>query len=294
MQTEGAETPPLSVIMPLMSQNKIKTTETKIEITEQMIQKWYPLIAIPCYDQQLTEPFFMSTMKMVMGFKGIGLNFAIATISDSLITRARNQLVAKFMANPDFTHLMFIDADIGFDSEDIIKLLWHDKDVMTAAYPIKEIRWDVISDLVKDGHPSNELLSKSLRYVVNPVKDGSGHVKVDNGALNIYDAGTGFMLIKREVFVKMFDSYPELKYKDDTGSLNKDEREQTYALFNSYIDDDGRLLSEDYGFCRYWQKLGGSVWVDPTVRLSHLGRMKYTGKMIDYINIIESEFSPEE
>lgn len=228
----------------------------------------------------------MSTVKMVMGFKSIGLRFAISTLSDSLITRARNQLVAKFMANPDFTHLMFIDADIGFDSEDILKLLWHDKGVMTGAYPIKDINWSKITKLVQSGCEEEDLLSKSLRYVVNPVQDKSGSVEVDNGALSIYDAGTGFMLIKREVFEKMFEEYPHLKYKDDTGSLKGEELNNTYALFNSYVDDDGRLLSEDYGFCRYWQKMGGSIWVDPTIELTHIGRMRYTGKMIDYLDQI--------
>lgn len=264
----------------------IERESQKIEITQDQVNSWYPLIAIPCYDQLVTEPFFMSVMKMVVGFKSIGLNFAISTVSDSLITRARNTLVAKFMAVPGFTHLIFIDADIGFESEDVLKLLWHDQDVMTAAYPIKDIRWPKIVDLVNKGVETEDLLSKSLRYVVNPVKSSSGSVEIEKGALSIYDAGTGFMLIKKSVFVDMFDAYPELKYKDDTGSLSEEERKYTYALFNSYIDKDGRLLSEDYGFCRYWQNIGGKIWVDPTVELSHLGRMKYTGKMIDYLDTI--------
>lgn len=268
----------------------IERTNKKIEITNSDISKWYPMIAVPCYDQMVTEPFFMSMMKVVMGFKSIGLNFAISTLSDSLITRARNQLVAKFMAVPEFTHILFIDADIGFESEEVLKLLWHDKDVMTAAYPIKEIRWNKVADLIKKDVPVNEVLSKSLRYVVNPVKDKEGVIQVDNGALSIYDAGTGFMLIKRSVFEKMFEHYKGLKYKDDTGSLVGKEKDNTYALFNSYVDSDGRLLSEDYGFCRYWQNMGGSIWVDPTIELSHLGRMKYQGQMIDYL---EANFSDE-
>lgn len=268
----------------------IERSEKKIEITQDQVSSWYPLIAVPCYDQLVTEPFFMSIMKLVIGFKSIGLNFAISTVSDSLISRSRNTLVSKFMAVPEFTHLLFIDADIGFESENVLKLLWHEKDVMTAAYPIKDIRWPTIVDLVNKGESVENLLSKSLRYVVNPIKDKSGSIEIDNGALKIYDAGTGFMLIKKSVFVDMFKTYPELKYQDDTGSLSDEEKKYTYALFNSYIDDDGRFLSEDYGFCRYLQKMGGSIWVDPTIELSHLGRIKYTGKMVDYLdNIIVSE-----
>lgn len=264
----------------------IERVEQKIEITSEQIDGWYPLIAVPCYDQQVTEPFFMSSIKMAMGFKEIGINFAISTISDSLINRARNNLVAKFLSNSEFTHLMFIDADIGFDYEDIVKMLWHDKDVITGSYPIKSINWEKVEKLVKAGTPTGSLMPKSLRYVINPVKDRTGEVVVDNGALNIYDAGTGFMLIKREVFMRMIEEYPHLKFKDDTGSLSQEEKKWTYAFFDSYIDDDGRYLSEDYGFCRYWQKIGGTIWVDPSIDMLHLGRMRYEGRMLDYLETI--------
>ena len=178
------------------------------------------------------------------------------------------------------------DADIGFDYEDIIKMLWHDKDIMTGSYPIKNIRWDKVSQLVKQDVEPKDLMAKSLRYVINPVKDRRGVVEVDNGAINIYDAGTGFMLIKREVIEKMIEEYPHLKFKDDTGSLSEEEKKWTYAFFNSYIDTDGRFLSEDYGFCRYWQDMGGSVWVDPTIDMLHLGRMKFEGRMMDFLETI--------
>lgn len=279
--------PPLfSCILACMNDSEIETEEQNIEITSDQIESWYPMIAVPCYDQQVTEPFFMSMMKTVMQFKEYGLNFAVSTVSDSLITRGRNSLVAKFLANPEFTHLMFIDADIGFDPADIMKMLWHDKDIITGSYPIKNIDWDKISSLVKSGEPTPNLMSKSLRYVVNPVKGRSGEVIVDNGAIRIYDAGTGFMLIKREVFLKLIENYPNLRYKDDTGSLSKEEMEWTYNLFSDYIDEDGRLLSEDYGFCRFWQNIGGEVWVDPAIDMLHLGRMRYSGRMLDFLQTV--------
>lgn len=261
----------------------LEKIDKTIEITHDQIKSWRPLIAIPCYDQLVTEPFFMSMMKLSVSFNRLGLEFGISTVSDSLISRARNQLIAKFMADPIFTHVIFIDADIGFDPNDILKMLWHDKDVMTGAYPIKDVPWDKVSELVNSGVSHKDVLSKSLRYVVNPVRGNRGEIEVDNGALNIYDAGTGFMLIKRNVFERMFEEYPHLKYKDDTGSLAGEELNNTYALFNSYIDNDGRFLSEDYGFCRYWQDMGGKIWVDPNIELTHIGRMRYTGRLIDYI-----------
>lgn len=272
----------------------LTTEEQQIEITSDQIKDWHPLFAFPCYDQQITEPFFMSMIKTVVSFKDIGLKFSISTISDSLISRARNQLVAKFMANKEFTHLFFVDVDLGFNPDDILKMLWHDKEIVTGAYPIKDINWGKVEQAVKSGVEKEKLLDKSVRFVVNPVNTGQNTVKVDNGAISVYDAGTGFMMIKRSVFEKMFEQYPYLKYNDDTGVLNKEERNHSYALFNSYVDKDNqRFLSEDYGFCRYWQDMGGEIWTDPTIELSHLGRMKYTGKLIDFLIDASKDMSSE-
>ena len=256
-----------------------------IEVNNEQLSKWNVLFAIPCYDQQISEPTMMSLIKTIMYFRDHGIKFAVATITDSLINRARNSMAAKFMAQSNLTHMMFIDADIAWEPEDIIKMLWHEKEIMTGAYPIKSINWENVEKNVKAGMPSDKLLSNSLRYVVNAVKDKDNNkLNVVNGAIEIFDAGTGFMLLKREVFTKLIEAYPHLKYNDDTGSLNDEERKWTYAFFNSYIDTHlNRFLSEDYGFCRYYQDIGGKVWVDPAIKMTHLGRMKYEGTMMSFL-----------
>jgi hypothetical protein len=256
-----------------------------IEINNEQLQSWNVLFAIPCYDQQISEPTVMSLIKTLMYFRQHNIKFAVATITDSLINRARNSMTAKFMAQEQLTHLMCIDADIAWEPEDIIKMLWHDKEIMTGAYPIKSINWESVKENVESGMPADQLLGSSLRYVVNTIKDGKNNsVNVSNGALEIFDAVTGFMLIKREVFTKLIEAYPNLKYSDDTGSLNDEEKKWTYAFFNSYIDPHlNRFLSEDYGFCRYWQEIGGKVWVEPAIKMGHLGRMKYEGTMLSFL-----------
>jgi len=270
----------------------INVAPQEINITSDEIANWYPMIALPCYDRQVTEPFFMSMIKLAMNFREYELKFAVSTFFDSLISRARNQLVAKFMANPDFTHLLFIDVDLAFNYEDILKMLWHDKEIVVGAYPIKEILWDKVVTHVNNGVPANEIAAKSTRFVVNTTGgEGVNTVRVDKGALSIYDAGTGFMLIKRSAFERMFAEYPELKYNDDTGALKGVERDYSYALFNSYVDPvDQRFLSEDYGFGRYWQKMGGEVWVDPSISLMHLGRFEYQGSMMNWL--VENSNNP--
>jgi hypothetical protein len=264
----------------------IEQQSGKISISRETIQKWNVFFAIPCYDSHVTEPFMMSFMQSLLYYKEIGLKYSVCTISDSLINRARNNLVAKFMANPDFTHFVFIDVDLQFDKEAILKLLWHDKDVITGSYPIKEINWDKVKTAAQENVDSQLLMENGTRYVVHLTKPGETQLNIDNGAIECYEAGTGFMVIKREVFEKMFKKYKKLKYNDDTGALKEEEKNYAYALFNSYVDETGRFLSEDYGFCRYWQKMGGKIWVDPTIKLTHFGRMKYVGNMINFLNRI--------
>jgi hypothetical protein len=264
----------------------VEEQQINITIPKEKLQEWNVFFALPCYDSHVTEPFMMSFLQTCLFFKEIGLKYSVCTISDSLINRARNNLVAKFMGNPDFTHMVFIDVDLQFDKEAILKLLWHEKDVMTASYPIKEINWDKVKEGASKDLEAKDLMEYATRYVVHMNKPGETQLNVENGAIECYEAGTGFMLIKRQVFDKMFKKYKKLKYKDDTGALHGEEVNNAYALFNSYVDDDGRFLSEDYGFCRYWQKMGGKIWVDPTINLTHFGRIKYTGKMLEFLKRI--------
>jgi len=262
--------------------NIFDATQT-VKITKEDMAKWKVLIAVPCYDQSVTESFMMSLLDSSIFQTRAGIQFSITTISDSLISRARNLLVAKFMAMKEYTHLMFIDADIGFPRDAIIRLLWHNKDIITASYPIKEIDWGKVEASVKAGVTGKDILEKSTRFVVNPIQVGQQEIEHDHGAISVYDAGTGFMLVKREAFEWLFSAYPHLKFVDDTRMLTEEENKYAFALFNSFVEND-RFLSEDYGFCRYWQMSGGKIWTDPTIGLTHVGRIKYSGTMVNQLN----------
>ncbi len=263
-----------------------KPVENKISISKEEIAAWNVYIAVPCYDSTVTEPFMMSLLKSMLTFTNIGLKTTVSTIADSLVSRARNMLVAKFMASSEHTHLLFIDADISFDADAILKLLWHDKEVIAAAYPVKEINWEKTEEMVKAGIPIKAAVKESARFAFSAIQPGQTKIDVSNGAISAYDLGTGFMLIKRETIEKMIEAHPELKYTDDTGSLSAEEQKYTYNFFNPHIDSRQRYLSEDYAFCRYWQQLGGKTWLDPSIDLVHTGRYRYSGSAQAYVNTI--------
>jgi len=214
-----------------------------------------PYIALPCYGGQLYESFFTSILKTISLFNKLGLNLCIDTLTnESLITRGRNSLVAKMMANETMpTHLIFIDVDIGFDETSIIKLLLADKDIVGGLYP-------------KKGLP--------ISYVVN----GIDNAKRENSLLQVKHIGTGFMCIKRNVIEKMFKKYKKLKYETEIG-LGKQYDKYTYALFDTMIDPETNdYLSEDYTFCKRWIGMGGEIWAETSIVLSHAGYYNFQGR----------------
>lgn len=260
--------------------------QRQIQINVEELRKNKFFIATPCYGGQLNEPYFRSVIKMMTFFNQHQVPLAFGTIAnESLVTRARNVLVAYFL-NSDYTHLLFIDADIEFQVEDVLKLYYHDRDVVVGAYPKKGVAWQRIKETMQDSNFKDKQLSdKEIAafgsdYAINFkfVDKEAKSVAVDRGVIKLHDAGTGFMMIKRDAILKMIKAYPELRYNNDVALGNTDLGDNFYALFDTMIDPiDRRYLSEDYTFCRRWQELGGDIWLDPSISLNHYGHFCFQG-----------------
>ena len=265
-----------------------KLLDAKIEIPVGLLREKHIFIATPCYGGQIGEPYFRSMMRLAILCNKYDIPYTISTLAnESLITRGRNTLVSFFMENKEATHLFFIDADIEFQPEDLLRMVAYDKPIVCGAYPKKAVNWHSIVEAARanpeetgetiEGHSSN--------YVVNFdfVKDDDGNrtpqVQITDNLVKLKDAGTGFMCIQREVFEKMFDAHPDLKYVNDINIDMKFEP-YMYSLFDTIIDPESRrYLSEDYTFCRRWQDLGGDVWLDPRTGLNHVGHYTFRGNI---------------
>ena len=246
-------------------------------------------IGTPCYGGMITADYFKSCLRLVNEAPKHNIQLQFGTIgNESLITRARNTLVQLFMDHSDYTHLLFIDADIGFSERTVMRMLELDEEVVTGVYPRKTIDWTKVIRKVKEKPDikENELLASSLQYNLN-VKNPE-HVEVKKGFIEVLDGATGFMLIKRQVFEKMAKAYPELKFKSDQ-HLNDphdktfnyhDNSNWNYAFFDTTVEPETkRYLSEDYAFCRLWQKIGGTVYADITSGLTHYGTYAFKGNV---------------
>ena len=209
---------------------------------------------IPCYGGQVTEPCFTSFLKFILIASRVGLNWSLDTmVNESLVTRARNNLMAKMMTNPAATHFMFIDADIRFQAESILEMIAADKDVIGGLYPKKSL---------------------PISYVIN-VEPGT---KIENNMFKVDTMGTGFMMFKRHVYEKLISAHPECKYVDDVG-LGKQFEPMMYSIFDTAIDEKGHYLSEDWLFCRRWSAIGGDIYAHANVLLNHSGFYEFAGDL---------------
>ena len=198
--------------------------------------------------------------------------------NESLITRARNALAHQFLKT-DCTHLMFIDADIRFNANDVIPMINADKDIICGIYPKKEINWYSVRKAIEGGVSNDELKWYTGAFVVN-LANYSGETTVPvNEPVEIWNGGTGFMLIKREVFEKLADTVPS--YINDVNDLAGNlKAEKILEFFATSIEPEtNRLLSEDYHFCRIWRQAGGTVWAAPWAHLAHIGSYIFEGAL---------------
>jgi len=221
--------------------------QTQIQVNLDYLKTTRVHICMPCYGGQLTESTFMSYIKWANTARQLGLDWTVETMTnESLISRARNTLTAKFLNTEGSTHLMFIDADIGWEPWHLLALLNHDKDVVGGLYPMKTL---------------------PVKWCVNGIP--GAREDDPSGLVEVTKTGTGFLLMKRHVFEKL-NAHPAVRtFKNDIGlDPVLDQYMKTY--FDTAVRE-GRYYSEDWTFCENWRDIGGSVFVDRRVLLKHTG-----------------------
>lgn len=257
-------------------------------------------IATPMYGGYNHGLFLKSALDLQATLLQYGIEHKFSFLfNESLIQRARNYLVDEFLQTTGrdgkpYTHLLFIDADIHYQPIDVLALLSLDKDIIAAPYPKKSINWRNIWRACKrllanekfDESKFDPHLLESLvgEYVFNLVP-GTPRFKTQE-PVEVMETGTGFMMVKREVFETYAKEYPHFSYKPDHKSGQFVGDRNIHAFFHCDIDpNSGRYLSEDYFFCQNWRAIGGKVWVCPWVKLQHIGTYGFNGNLQMISNI---------
>lgn len=233
-------------------------------------------LSTPCYGGLCLEKYMKSIIQLQMLLMREGVQLMLDTTeNESLVHRARNVSIGRFMQKTDADFFMFIDADVEFDAHSVLRLLNSGHDVSCAVYPKKVVMWDQAREAVENGDERNmALLSSSLVANIGATKRS-----VVNGFVEVLDGPTGFMMISREALNKMHEHYKDLNCKNDHQNRDFDEY---CAIFDCMIDPDSkRYLSEDYAFCRRWQQIGGKIYADCNTTLGHVGNLPFHGCLKD-------------
>lgn len=266
-------------------------------------QEYHPMLTIltPCFGGTVNINYTVSLIQTIQLFQQVQIPLGIEFCQqDSLICRARSNLVAKAMSEPRMTHFIFIDADISWQALDVLKLLLHNKNVVGGAYPLKNYNWNRL-----DGELGHENLrkwihenttnplwknisnEKCIRYHLvnyNIAFNSEESIEIHNNLTQVKRLATGFLMMKRTVIEHMIEENPNLKYKDNIGFLTKKDEPFAYAFFDSMVMD-GYYESEDFVFCNRWKSMGGTIYLDISVVLNHFGTECYAGNLLNSLGV---------
>lgn len=237
-------------------------------------------IATPMYGGIAKNNYTISMQNLVVKLSQAGHSIVTTTIgNESLITRARNTLAHKFMKS-DCDAMLFIDADHGWEAEDVVRMIESGKDFIGAIYPMKGLNWDNVRLAAATGMQNLEEYSGI--FAINLLAEDQEFNSQQ--PFKVRDIGTGMLFLTRKVFE---DLKPHCKqYKNNNvGNTGIEFNELVTEYFLTFIDENGILLSEDYALCRMWQNLGGEVWSAPWVRITHSGDYTFAGQFAKTVEL---------
>jgi hypothetical protein len=235
------------------------------------------VVATPCFSGQISVLYAASLLRLQQVLRSYrGLNFKVLfKDGDALITRARASLISQFLEDPEATHLLFVDSDIGFDAEQVLRLIQCGADVCAAIYPVKRIDWEKVKKTFETARANPA--AAALKYVFEV--DDPNAVTARAGFVKVHYAGTGFLMIRRAALERMCAHYPQLQFKRDHSIDAATTSNHRFALFECMIGEDGTYLSEDFAFCKRWTDMGGEIWADLNSKLDHVGPMAFCGDL---------------
>ncbi len=219
-------------------------------------------IATPCLDY-VTLPYHMAIANLIGYLVVNKINHRYGTISDSNLARSRAELATTAL-KIGATHILFIDSDMVFSPEYVMRILSHNLSVVAATYPKRKLNWEKIKTAIEKG--DSRYACQGEYTFVPSEKD----VAMKDVMLVKY-APAGFLLVKTEVLEKLNNTYPELKYN------STHHKSPAYALFDNLIDEDGTYLSTDYSFCKRLNNCNIPIYVDFSLKVNHVGQHVFEG-----------------
>lgn len=249
------------------------------------------IILTPCQESVCGTNYITSLMNTTNVLKQYNIQYQIDfCCNDRIVSRSRNNLVTGAMADSTMTHMLFIDAEVSWNPQDVLKLLIANKYIAGGICPLKKYNWMKLANdpsVVQTWasiQKENEMFQNyptalfiQHRLLEYNVALESNELKIENNLAEVKYIGCEFMMIKRETIDLLQKAFPSTKY------TNKNSPQvESYALFDCGVEEGG-YMSEDQMFCSRWQKLGGNIMVDVTINLSQSGSEHFNGSFLSSV-----------
>ena len=256
--------------------------------TKKVVKSKYSImICTPCHsDVTMHYTQALLELQQLCIKKGIRITFTL--LKSSLVTQGRNLCVSAFLES-NCTHMLFVDSDIYFRAESIIKMLDLDKELISIPYPLKTMMWDKLYKKWNDGEvKSAGDIHRWLNTYPMKVADAD-NITLDSGVMEVTHSPTGCMLIKRTVFDKMIEKYPDKNIVQKT-VINGEyvDRPHLWNFFDCIHDPETKTyLGEDFSFCKLWKDIGGTCYVYVNDPIIHVGEHQYEGCFRDELKLAD-------
>ncbi|MDB5445074.1 MAG: hypothetical protein JWQ97_391 [Phenylobacterium sp.] len=213
-------------------------------------------LATPCYGGAAHVVYMQGLLALeaACAERGVGLHMELGG-GEALISRGRGSAMAQFIAGRA-SHLLFIDADIGFAPDAVFRLVAAEKEVIGGVYARK---------VLDRGGQAAPLELELLAGAAPPAPDAP---------FRVASVGTGFLLIRRAAAERLSTAYPALRGR--MGDVTAASVDQAVMVFDSFVEPEtGRYLADHQAFCRRWRDIGGEVWAQGGLGLRHMGELAY-------------------
>lgn len=237
-------------------------------------------IATPAFGEMFYTPYVQTMYRLMRAFERRKWDSTFSSISYADIAESRNFLLTRWFDKTDATHLLFIDADMGFPSQLVLDMVDSGKPIVGAVYPKRQIEIERIVQLAASGESASRAIARGHEYIVRR-KRGSQNPAGPSGFIQVDGCGTGVMLIARSAIQTMLQKIPQLSdtKASKTSALAKDLDRLIRAFEPLRLD--GALLSEDFSFCRRWTDCGGEIWANTKHQVEHIGLQRFRGHYAD-------------
>jgi len=237
-------------------------------------------VATPAFGEMFYTPYVQSMLRLQRAIHQRSWTMRHATVAYAYIGEARNYLLTHWYDKSDATHLLFVDADMGFEPQLIFDMIALEKPVVGVIYTKRQVNLEKLAELSAKGEKPAQAIARAHDFIVRPLR--GRQPRRLKGFMEVEGCGTGIMLIQRAAIATMLKLIPDINdiNAKKTSPLAADLDRMIRAFDN--IDANGAPLMDDFAFCYRWQNLcKGELWARADQSVTHIGMHRFVASYSD-------------